>query len=197
MKNLPRPVPNVGMRVDADYVQAMAGQLLRALEIPENSHTANTGKRFAKMLIDLTSGYGKLPFEFTTFPRGDNDEMIVVSNIPFFSLCAHHLAPFFGVAHVGYVPNKLLVGLSKIPRTVLHFAHKLQVQEDLTTEICNFLVTRLKPLGVAVNIRARHLCTEMRGVRSIGQETSTMAIRGVFKKVAVRAEFMESIRGKA
>jgi GTP cyclohydrolase I len=172
-------------------VQVCAFDMLDALHVPRNEHTRQTPNRMAKMWEELTKGYRPMDFNFTTFSRGDNDEMVLVRDIPFYSLCSHHTLPFFGTASVAYIPSKLLCGLSKIPRVVHHFAAKLQVQEILTTEVTNFLQTRLKPLGVATFITARHMCCEMRGIRSHGQEMVTSSLRGVFRtKAAARAELM-------
>jgi GTP cyclohydrolase I len=123
------------------------------------------------------------------------DDMVVIKDISFFSLCEHHLLPFFGRAHVGYLPKGKVVGLSKVPRLVDIFAHRLQIQERMTGEIARALNEVVKPEGVAVVIEARHLCMEMRGVEKQNSETVTSCMLGVFRDDArTRTEFMEIIR---
>lgn len=118
------------------------------------------------------------------------DEMVVVKDIPFYSMCEHHLAPFFGTARIGYVPSGKVVGLSKLPRLLDVFARRLQVQERITTQVADALMEHLQPRGVGVILTARHLCMESRGVCKQGAATVTSALRGVFKDAAVRAEFL-------
>lgn len=125
----------------------------------------------------------------TVFPSEGAQEMVTLSPIPFVSLCAHHMLPFVGEAHVGYIPDKLIIGLSKIPRVVDFFSRKLQVQERMTTEIADYLVEYLKPRGVIVYLEARHLCMEARGVRKPGVVTKTSALRGIATQYAVKQEF--------
>ena len=150
-----------------------------------------TPERVAKMYVDeLTIGYhqdvGDL---FTTFEAGTYDQMVVVLNTGFYSLCEHHLLPFFGNVHVAYVPSGRIVGLSKIPRLVNLYARRLQVQERLTDQIAATLESYLNPQGVIVVVEARHMCMEMRGVHARGSMTTTSSISGVFRKPEVRAEF--------
>jgi GTP cyclohydrolase I len=136
----------------------------------------------------------ELDFELTTFPANVN-QLIVVKDIEFSSLCAHHLLPIFGTAHVGYIPNELMVGLSKIPRVVDHFARRPQVQERLTAEIATFLKHELAAVGVAVVIEATHTCMACRGVRKHNGKMVTSEMRGVFLTAqAARAEFLEMIK---
>lgn len=152
-----------------------------------------TPERWARMMMELTRGHD---FKLTTFPNEKKyDEMIVQSGIPFYSLCEHHLIPFFGTVAIGYIPGKELVGLSKLARTVQMFARRLQVQERMTTQIADFIMDRLKPKGVAVIIKARHLCMEMRGIEKTGAETTTSCLKGVFlKKPECRKEFLALIK---
>jgi len=157
-------------------------------------HLKDTPQRVAKMYKELTTGYFDPEFKFTVFPRGKNDEMIIESGIPLFSLCSHHLVPFFGVAHVAYVPKKVIGGLSKLARTVEHFSRRFQVQEDLTREIADYLQHKLHPMGTAVILECRHMCMEMRGVGKPGSITTTSSLLGVFRKSAVRMEFLSLIR---
>lgn len=147
---------------------------------------------------ELLAGYKEggsqaLRKAFTTFPTGGAKEMVTEGPIAFTSLCAHHLLPFMGEAYVGYIPGRRLVGLSKIPRVVGFFAAKLQTQERLTTEIADFLVENLKPKGVIVLLRARHLCMEARGVKSPGVITRTSALRGLAMKPGVKDEFYRNL----
>ncbi len=152
-----------------------------------------TPERWAKMFLDLTSGH---TFNMTTFKNEGTDEMVAEVGIPFYSLCEHHLAPFFGTAVVAYIPDKRIVGISKLCRTVDHFARRLQVQERMTMQIADMLQEKLAPRGVAVMLRARHMCQEMRGVRKSGVETVSTCLKGVFlEQPATRQEFMDIARG--
>lgn len=136
--------------------------------------------------------HGEPDFPITTFDAESLDEMVIVKDIPFYSLCEHHVLPFFGTAALAYIPIDRIVGLSKIPRIVQHYAHRLQNQERMTQQIADFFAQRLEPRGIAVTLRARHLCTEMRGVASVGNETVTSALRGVLKtNHATRAEYFQ------
>ena len=133
-------------------------------------------------------------FEVTTFPA-DINQLIVVKDIEFSSMCAHHLLPMFGVAHVGYIPNKKMIGLSKIPRIVDHFAKRPQVQERLTKQIASFLKHELEAMGVAVVMEAQHTCMVCRGVRKHNGKMVTSEMRGIFLTAqAARAEFLEMIK---
>jgi GTP cyclohydrolase I len=135
------------------------------------------------------------PFTFTTFDAEGYDEMILVDNIPFYSLCEHHLAPFFGTAAVAYIPGTRMVGLSKIPRTVDAYARRLQNQERMTVQIARAMETALDPRGVAVMIKARHLCMEMRGIKKPGAETTTIKVTGLFMTdEKTRAEFLSRLK---
>jgi len=161
-----------------------------------DDHGADTPKRFIRMLRELTSPE---PFNFTTFPNDKgSQEMVVVQDIPFVSLCNHHVVPFVGVAHVGYIPNDRLVGLSKLARVVRHYAKSLQVQERLTQQIADRLVEELEPLGVAVVLKAEHMCMTIRGVQTPGTKTTTSAMLGVFSDHdrTAKAEFMQIIGSK-
>jgi GTP cyclohydrolase I len=152
----------------------------------------DTPKRFLKFLKEFTS----CPeFNFTAFAAEDADEMIVQKNIPFYSLCEHHMAPFFGVAHVAYIPNGKIVGLSKLARCVDLYANRLQNQERITSQIAQRLTDELAPLGVAVSLTAQHLCMCMRGVKKHDTTTTTTKLLGVFKTEAqTRAEFLSAIQ---
>ena len=158
-----------------------------------------TPERVRRMYDELTAGYHVDPdalINDATFTV-DYDEMVVVRDIEFFSLCEHHLLPFIGKAHVGYLPRGRVVGLSKIPRIVDMYAQRLQVQERLTVQVADFLMEKLEPKGVACVIEATHLCTMMRGVRKQEATMVTSSMTGTFRRDArTRAEFMGLI-GKA
>jgi GTP cyclohydrolase I len=154
-------------------------RLLQSLgENTEREGLQMTPKRYVKFLREFLS---PSDFNFTVFNAEKTDEMIVQSGIPFFSLCEHHLAPFFGTAVVAYIPNGKIAGLSKLARTVDKFSRRLQNQERIATNIADYIEEQLEPLGVAVLLRARHLCMEMRGVEKQGAESTTSCLRGLFK----------------
>ena len=156
-----------------------------------------TPKRFIKAWQDYTSGYGRDAADvLKTFEDGAEgyDEMVLQKNIPIYSHCEHHLAPFFGVAHIAYIPNGKVVGLSKLSRVVDIYMRRLQVQERLTALIADALNDHLKPKGVAVVLECRHLCMESRGIQQQGTSTTTSALRGVFMEQGPREEFMRLIK---
>ena len=177
-------------------------QLLAAIgEDPDREGLVETPRRVEKSLRFLTSGYRANVDEIINgalFTVTYN-EMVMVRDIDMYSLCEHHLLPFFGKCHVAYIPDGRVIGLSKIPRVVDIFARRLQVQERLTTQIAETLMEKLRPLGVAVVIEAAHLCMAMRGVEKQNSVTVTSAMRGVFQRdPRTRAEFLELIhRGGA
>jgi GTP cyclohydrolase IA len=159
-----------------------------------SEHGAHSPTRFVEMLLELTTPE---PFNFTTFENLEGvDEMITISPIPFYTLCEHHIIPFFGTAHIAYVPSNRLAGLSKFARVVKSLSRGLWVQEHLTKEIADFLEAQLAPLGVAVVMRAEHLCMTMRGVQTPGAITTTSAVRGVFADHSrtAKAEFFATIK---
>ncbi len=163
----------------------------------DDPNLAETPARVARSYRFLFSGLerGAEP-ELRTFPNAEGYEGIVaVTGIRFHSLCAHHFLPFFGSAHVAYLPKERLVGLSKLARTVELFARRPQVQERLTEEIASFLDSRLQPEGVMIVVKARHFCMEMRGVRKAGARTTTSSVRGAFADVRLRREFLARIGG--
>jgi GTP cyclohydrolase I len=166
-------------------------------EDPDREGLLETPARFLKAWAEYTRGYREKPEEILkSFEDGAErvDEMVIVRDIPVYSLCEHHLAPFFGRAHVGYVPDKRILGLSKISRLVEIFGRRLQVQERLTNQIADALDENLQPLGVAVVIECRHMCMESRGVRHTGTSTVTSALRGSIKANAdTRREFLSLI----
>ena len=133
-------------------------------------------------------------FKLTSFKTEKYDEMIIVKDIPFYSLCEHHILPFFGKAHVAYIPDKKIVGLSKLARLVRKYAHRLQIQERIGKQVCDELIKEIKPKGVMVVLEAEHLCMSMRGIKAPGHKTVTSEVRGVFKTGKSREEFLELIK---
>ena len=181
-----------------DRMPELVEELLAQLgEDPQRQGLRDTPDRVARALRELTDGYGVRPSDViagAVFDQ-DYDEMVLVKDIPFYSLCEHHMLPFFGSCHVGYLPKGKVVGLSKIPRLVGLFAHRLQLQERLTKEIAEALNDELAPRGVGVVVEARHLCMEMRGVQKPGGQLITSCMLGTFRKDArTRAEFLDLVR---
>ena len=165
-------------------------------EDPNRQGLIKTPERVAQLFQFLTQGYSLNPKEIITkgIFEADTEEMVVVRNIDFFSLCEHHMLPFFGKAHVAYLPNGRILGLSKIPRLIEVFSRRLQVQERLTEEIAHTLQEVLNPRGVAVVLNAQHLCMMMRGVQKINSVATTSALLGAFREhSATRSEFMNLI----
>jgi len=169
-------------------VEGLTKALLRVLgEDPEREGLQETPRRVAKFYAEFLHPQA---FEFTTFSNdAKTSEMVVQVGIPFYSLCEHHMVPFFGTAAVGYIPGERIVGLSKLARLVQHTASNFQNQERITQQVCAILQEKLQPQGCAVVLRARHLCMEMRGVRVSGAETVTSAVEGSLKNGPTRAEF--------
>ena len=171
--------------------------LVRIGEDPTRDGLADTPERMEKSMAFLTRGYSmdvNAVIHDALFDV-DYDEMVVVKDVEFFSLCEHHLLPFFGKAHIAYLPDGKVIGLSKIPRVVDVFARRLQVQERLTTEIADAIADAVNPQGVAVILEARHLCMMMRGVEKQHSATVTSAMRGVFKtQLQTRNEFLSLVR---
>jgi GTP cyclohydrolase IA len=171
--------------------------LSRIGEDPTRDGLVDTPKRMAKSMAFLTNGYTMDANEVLHNALFDveYDEMVIVKDIEFYSMCEHHLLPFFGKAHVAYVPNGKVIGLSKIPRLVDMFARRLQVQERLTREVAEAIEQAINPQGVAVILEAQHLCMMMRGVEKQHSATTTSAMRGVFKEQqTTRNEFLSLVR---
>lgn len=159
---------------------------------PHREGLVETPKRYEKFLREF---FEEKPFNLTAFNSEGYDEMVVQANIPFYSICEHHLVPFFGYGTIAYVPDSKIVGLSKLARTLVHFSRQLQNQERITSQTADFLFNALQPKGVAVSLTGRHLCMEMRGVEKPGTETTTTCLRGVFKtKPDTRAEFLQFVQ---
>jgi len=183
----------------ADLEEAVRTLLAEIGEDPTREGLARTPERVRRMYDELTAGYHVDEDALINGARFsvDYDEMVVVRDIEFFSLCEHHLLPFIGKAHVGYLPRGQVIGLSKIPRIVDMYAQRLQVQERLTVQVADFLMERLEPKGVACVVEATHLCTMMRGVKKQQATMVTSSMTGTFRRDArTRAEFMGLI-GKA
>jgi GTP cyclohydrolase I len=177
----------------AAHVRAMLEELGLDLSDP---NLRETDVRVAKMYLEMFHGVleGIVP-DVKTFPNDEGySAMVMEKEIPFYSLCAHHLVPFYGHAHVAYIPRDRIIGLSKLARTVEFYAKRPQLQERLTEQVVTFLQDRLDPLGAMVVIEARHLCVEMRGVKKPGAITVTSAIRGSFYRKEVREEFLDLLR---
>jgi GTP cyclohydrolase IA len=177
-------------RIDHEAVECAARDLLRALGADvEAGELEETPRRVADAYAELLTPQ---PFRATAFPNEDGyDELIVARAIPFHSLCMHHLLPFHGVAHVGYLPGERIIGLSKLGRVVELFSRDLQIQERLTTQIAGWLQDELEPRGVGVVLEAEHLCMSLRGVQKLGAKTVTSALRGVVRDDArTRQEFL-------
>jgi GTP cyclohydrolase I len=171
--------------------------LVRIGEDPTRDGLLDTPERMEKSMAFLTRGYAmdvKTVLHDALF-EVDYDEMVIVKDVEFFSMCEHHLLPFFGKAHIAYVPQGRVIGLSKVPRVVDVFARRLQVQERLTTEIADAIAEAIEPQGVAVILEAQHLCMMMRGVEKQHSATVTSAMRGVFKtQLQTRNEFLSLVR---
>jgi GTP cyclohydrolase I len=177
--------------------EATVRLLLRLIgEDPKREGLRRTPLRVKQSLQYLTSGYRQDPAKILNRSfKVRHDEMVIVKDIDFFSLCEHHLLPFFGTCHIAYMPDKKILGLSKIPRLVDAFAHRLQVQERLTTQIAEAISEHLKPLGVACVIEASHLCMMMRGVKKRNARAVTSSMLGAFRtSEKTRAEFLTLIR---
>lgn len=186
--------------VDLPRIEAAVREILAAIgEDPERDGLKNTPSRVARMYAETCSGLHEDPARhLKVMFDADHDEMILVREIPFYSMCEHHLVPFFGHAHVAYIPSKSgrITGLSKIARLVDGYARRPQVQERLTTQVAAAMESALEPKGVVVVIEAEHLCMGMRGVRKPGSTTVTSAVRGIFREnAAARAEAMRFIQG--
>jgi len=181
---------------DVETVRAIAahvGAILDLLHLDRSDpNLSETPERVAKMYLEMFHGLreGAEP-KVTTFPNEENYQaMVMERDIPFYSMCAHHIVPFYGHAHIAYIPKRRIVGLSKLPRILEFYAKRPQLQERLTEQVADYLQNSLAPLGAMVVIEARHLCVEMRGVKKPGALTVTSAIRGCFKDRQVRSEFL-------
>jgi len=183
----------------ASFEELVREMLSRIGEDPAREGLLNTPQRVAKSMQYLTRGYAQQPSDvlngalFTV----DYDEMVIVKDIEMFSLCEHHMLPFFGKVHIAYIPKGKVIGLSKLPRLVEVFARRLQVQERLTTQLAEAIQETIQPQGVGVVIEARHLCMMMRGVEKQHSAAVTSAMLGVFRQQETRNEFLSLLRQKA
>jgi GTP cyclohydrolase IA len=187
-----RPNPKPGDPI-AELVDSL---LLELGENPRRPGLRSTPDRVSRSLRELTDGYAVKPEDVIAdaiFDQ-DYDEMVLVKDIPFYSLCEHHMLPFFGQVHVGYLPKGKIIGLSKIPRLVEVFSHRLQIQEQLTNQVAEALNAALAPRGVGVVVQARHLCMEMRGVETPGGRMITSCMLGTFRRdPRTRSEFLDLV----
>ena len=177
--------------------QAAVRVLLSTIDDPKREGLIETPDRVDRMYEEIFSGYSIDPKETLkkTFCDENHHELVVVKNIAFYSHCEHHMVPFFGIVHVGYIPNGAVVGISKLARLVQAYAKRLQIQERMTTQIADTIMDVLQPLGAGVVIEAEHLCMSMRGVKAVGARTSTSAMRGNFlANHETRAEFYGALR---
>lgn len=187
--------------VDTPRIEKAVREILEAIgEDPDREGLLATPRRVANMYAEICAGLHEDPDEHlrTTF-EADHDEMVMVRDIPLYSLCEHHLAPFVGKAHVAYIPNDdgRVIGLSKVARLIDGYAQRPQVQERLTSQVADALEVSLEPKGVMVVVEAEHLCMSMRGVKKAGSTTVTSAVRGLFRtNVATREEAMRFVQGR-
>jgi len=164
-------------------------------EDPNREGLLKTPHRVYKAFEFMTKGYKQNPKDVLNEAlfESSNDEMVLIKDIEFYSMCEHHLLPIIGRAHVAYIPDGKVVGLSKIPRLVEVFARRLQIQEQMTEQIADAIIDTIKPKGVGVVIQARHMCMEMRGVEKVNSTTTSSALRGMFREGKTRNEFLDFI----
>ena len=187
---------------DSKKIEELAFHYKKILELlgedANREGLLKTPERVAKAVMFLTKGYNQNPgaiLSSAVFIE-EYKQMVIVKDIDFFSMCEHHMLPFFGKAHVAYIPNNAVTGLSKIPRVVDVFARRLQIQERMTTQIKDCIQETLKPLGVMVVLEAQHMCMQMRGVEKQNSVTTTSDFTGVFNQAKTREEFISLIRGQ-
>ena len=185
-------------KIDQERIRRAVSELIAAIgEDAEREGLRETPRRIAEMYAEVFDGVDQNPVDIlgVTFDSGKHQEMIILKDIPFYSMCEHHFLPFHGVAHVGYIPKGRVAGVSKIARVVETLARRPQMQERLTSQIADTMMEGLEPIGVAVVIEAEHLCMTMRGVKKPGSRMVTSANRGTFRKdPATRAEFFSLVR---
>ena len=187
--------------VDQSKIKQAINLIIEALgEDPKREGLQKTPERVAEMYSELFSGLGQDPADALTvgFEEGHR-EMVIIKDVPFYSMCEHHFLPFYGMAHIGYIPSEdgRVIGASKLARVVDIVARRPQIQERMTTQIADALVRAIKPDGVAVVVKAEHLCMTMRGAKKPGSNIVTSATRGLFRsRVATRAEFLSLVHGK-
>ncbi len=180
--------------MDKNKMQALTRTLLEEIgENPKREGLLDTPRRVTEMFAELTEGYSMNPKQILSREWSEVSGMVVAKDIGFFSLCEHHILPFHGKVHIGYIPSRAVVGLSKLVRLVDCFSKRLQLQERMTKQLADALNENLHPHGVVVVVQARHLCMEMRGVKS-GADIVTSEIRGQFEKFETRSEFFQMLR---
>ena len=192
--------PETEYREGLDELAAHYHEVLKLIgEDPEREGLVKTPMRVAKALQVLTRGYTMDAHKVLTDALFEEkyNQMVIVKDIDFFSMCEHHMLPFYGKAHVAYIPNGYITGLSKIARVVDIFSHRLQVQERLTQQIKDCIQDTLKPMGVMVVVEAKHMCMQMRGVEKQNSITTTSAFSGAFEQAKTREEFMNLLRGES
>lgn len=192
--------PETEFREGLDQLACHYRNILQLLgENPSREGLEKTPMRVAKAMQVLTRGYTQDPHKVLTdalFAEQYN-QMVIVKDIDFFSMCEHHMLPFYGKAHVAYIPNGYITGLSKVARVVDIYSHRLQVQERLTQQVMQCIQDTLKPMGVMVVLEAKHMCMQMRGVEKQNSITTTSAFSGVFESAKTREEFMNLLRGES
>ena len=192
--------PETEFRDGLDELAGHYKEVLKLLgEDPEREGLQKTPIRVAKAMQILTRGYTQDPHAVlrAALFKEDYSQMVIVKDIDFFSMCEHHILPFYGKAHVAYIPNGYITGLSKIARVMDIFSHRLQVQERLTKQIMECIQDTLKPMGVMVVVEAKHMCMQMRGVEKQNAITTTSAFSGAFDQAKTREEFMNLLRGES
>ena len=192
--------PEIEYREGLDELAAHYHEVLKLIgEDPEREGLVKTPMRVAKAMQVLTRGYTMDAHKVLTDALFEEkyNQMVIVKDIDFFSMCEHHMLPFYGKAHVAYIPNGYITGLSKIARVVDIFSHRLQVQERLTQQIKDCIQDTLKPMGVMVVVEAKHMCMQMRGVEKQNSITTTSAFSGAFEQAKTREEFMNLLRGES
>ena len=184
--------------MDQERIEAAVRELLLAIgEDPAREGLCETPQRFARMCAELFSGMNEDPATHLKMFQEAGDEMVIVRDIPFYSMCEHHLLPFFGKAHIAYIPKDgRVIGLSKLARIVDCFARRPQLQERLTAQVADFLYRRLPCAGVVVVMEAEHLCMTMRGAKASGAQARTSALRGTMREAPVRAEALRLLKGE-
>jgi GTP cyclohydrolase I len=185
--------------VDEERVAAAVREIITAIgDDPDRPDLVATPQRIARMYQELFAGVNFDPRRILSESlRESHEEMVIVKDIPFYSLCEHHLLPFYGVAHVGYIPKGRVVGISKLARVVDAYAKRPQVQERLTSQVADTIQECLQPAGVAVIVEAEHLCMTMRGIKKPGSRVVTSAVRGSLRRSALtRAEFLSLVQGR-
>ena len=185
--------------IDERKIEKAMVSVIEAIgENPKRVGLVDTPRRIAEMYAELFQGLGMDPKEELSVGfEEEHQEMVVIKDIPFYSMCEHHLLPFYGAVHIGYIPRGRVAGVSKLARVVDILARRPQIQERLTTQIADTIVEALNPQGVGVVVQAEHLCMIMRGVEKPGSNIVTSAMRGLFRRsVATRTEFLSLVRGK-